>query len=322
MPYRVVFMGTPQIAVAGLKALLNANFDVVGVVTSPDKPAGRGRHLHQSDVKKFALEHNLNLLQPESLKSPDFIGQLKDLQPDLQVVVAFRMLPKIVWSLPRFGTFNMHASLLPDYRGAAPINHTVINGETESGVTTFLLNEHMDEGDILYRKKIALSPVETAGSLHDKLMEMGAELVVKTAQDLLSGTIKPQPQIIEPSKILHLAPKFFKHNCEIDWRKNAVDIERLIRGLSPYPAAFSRLSEDLSVKIFETEFVAHDDHEMQGKPAEIRTDGRSYVYVCCGDGRWLSLKSIQLSGKKRLSVEDVLKGFVFGKFPFFKLPKP
>jgi methionyl-tRNA formyltransferase len=312
-------MGTPQIAVASLKALLNAGFNVVGVVTSPDKPAGRGKQLHQSDVKLFALKHNLNLLQPTNLKSPDFIEELTALKPDLQIVVAFRMLPKIVWSLPKFGTFNMHASLLPDYRGAAPINHAIINGETESGVTTFLLNENIDEGDILYREKIDLSLVETAGSLHDKLTEMGAKLVVKTAHDLLNGTVKPQKQVVDSSKKLHLAPKIFKEDCEIDWQKNAVEIERFIRGLSPYPAAFSRISEDLSVKIFEVEFT---DFNESGKPAEISTDKKSHLYICCGDGRWLSLKSIQLSGKKRLNIEEVLKGFAFDKFGFLILPNP
>ncbi|MDR2907847.1 MAG: methionyl-tRNA formyltransferase [Bacteroidales bacterium] len=313
-------MGTPQIAVASLKALLNAGFNVVGVVTTPDKPAGRGKQLHQSDVKTFALEYNLPILQPANLKSPDFIEALTNLKPDLQIVVAFRMLPKVVWNLPPLGTFNMHASLLPDYRGAAPINHAIINGESESGVTTFLLNEHMDEGEILYRESIALSPVETAGSLHDKLMDIGAKLVVKTTHDLLTGTIKPQPQTVEPSELLHPAPKIFKHNCEINWQNDAVTIERLIRGLSPYPTAFSRLSEDLSVKLFDVEF-AHSIKEL-GKPAEIRTDGKSHVYVCCSDGQWLSLKSIQLSGKKRLSVEDLLKGFNVSKFSHFLPPTP
>ncbi len=315
---RIVFMGTPQIAVASLKALLEAGFNIVGVVTSPDKPAGRGKQLHQSEVKTFAIEHHLPVLQPENLKSPDFIKELEDLKPDLQIVVAFRMLPKIVWNLPRLGTFNLHASLLPDYRGAAPINHAVINGETESGVTTFLLNENIDEGDILYQEKITLSPVETAGSLHDKLMDIGAKLVVKTTADLLNGTAKSQVQHIDSSKILHPAPKIFKQDCEIDWQKDAVNIERFIRGLSPYPSAFTRLSEDLSVKIFETEFASNINE--QGKPAEIRTDGKSYVCVCCGDGQWLSLKSIQLSGKKRLNIEEVLKGFAFDKFGFFRLP--
>jgi len=312
-------MGTPQIAVASLKALLDGGFNVVGVVTAPDKPAGRGKQLHQSDVKKFALEHNLHVLQPEKLKSPDFIDELTVLKPDLQVVVAFRMLPKIVWNLPKFGTFNMHASLLPDYRGAAPINHTIINGETESGVTTFLLNENIDEGDILYQEKISLSPVETAGTLHDKLMEMGARLVVRTAHDLLNESVKPQAQIVDSSKKIHLAPKIFKQDCEIDWKKNAIDIERLIRGLSPYPTAFSRLSNDLLVKIFDAEIVSCDDI---GQPAQILTDQKSYVYVCCGDRQWLSLKSVQLSGKKRLNIEEVLKGFDFGKFRFFLTPNP
>ena len=312
---RIVFMGTPQIAVASLKALLDAGFNIAGVVTSPDKPAGRGKQLHQSDVKTFALEHGLYLLQPENLKSPDFINALHALKPDLQIVVAFRMLPKVVWNLPRLGTFNLHASLLPDYRGAAPINHTIINGEPESGVTTFLLNEHMDEGLILYREKIALSPRETAGSLHDKLMETGAKLVVKTAHDLLTGTVTPQPQIIEPSKVLHPAPKIFKSDCEIDWQKSAPDIERFIRGLSPYPTAFSRLSEELSVKIFEVEWIPYNN--VYGKPAEIHTDQKSYVHVCCGDGQWLSLKSVQLSGKKRLDIEALLRGFAFDKFQFF-----
>jgi len=316
---RIVFMGTPQIAVESLKALLDAGFNVVGVITAPDKPAGRGKQMHQSDVKKFALEHNLHVMQPEKLKSPDFIDELTALKPDLQVVVAFRMLPKVVWNLPRFGTFNMHASLLPNFRGAAPINHAIIKGETESGVTTFLLNENIDEGDMLYQEKIALSPVETAGSLHDKLMEMGAKLVVKTTQDLLNEAVKPQPQIVDPSKTLHLAPKIFKSDCEIDWTKNAIDIERLIRGLSPYPAAFTRLSDDLIVKIFETEIVPYN---IVAKPAQIHTDGKSYVYVCCGNGQWLSLRSIQLSGKKRLPIEEVLKGFDFGKFPFFVRSNP
>ncbi len=316
---RIVFMGTPQIAVASLKALLDAGFNVVGVITSPDKPAGRGKQLHQSDVKQFALENNLHILQPENLKSPDFIEELNALKPDLQIVVAFRMLPKIVWNLPRLGTFNLHASLLPDYRGAAPINHAIINGEKESGVTTFLLNEAIDEGDILYREKIALSPEETAGSLHDKLMEIGAKLVVKTASDLLNGTVKPQSQDLLPHQILHPAPKIFKQDCEINWNKSAVEIIRFIRGLSPYPAAFSRLSEDLSVKIFDIEQA---DYSASGKPAEIHTNGKSYVYVCCGDGQWLSLKSIQLSGKKRLYIEEVLKGFAFEKFSFFLFSTP
>jgi len=182
-----------------------------------------------------------------------------------------------------------------------------------------LLNEHIDEGDILYREKIALSPVETAGSLHDKLMEIGAKLVVKTTHDLLNGTVEAQPQTKNTSKTLHLAPKIFKQNCEIDWRKNAVDIERLIRGLSPYPSAFSRLNEDLSVKIFDVEFAPYIN---VGKPAQIHTDRKSYVYICCGDGQWLSLRSIQLSGKKRLEIEEVLKGFAFDKFHFFMLPNP
>ncbi|MCL2416915.1 MAG: methionyl-tRNA formyltransferase [Bacteroidales bacterium] len=316
---RIIFMGTPQIAVASLKALLDAGLNIVGVVTAPDKPAGRGKQLHQSDVKKFALENNLHLLQPENLKSPDFIDQLTTLNPDLQVIVAFRMLPKVVWSLPRFGTFNMHASLLPNYRGAAPINHTIINGETESGVTTFLLNENVDEGDILYQEKIALSPVETAETLHDKLMEMGAKLVVKTAHDLLSESIKPQPQIVDISKKIHLAPKIFKQDCKIDWKKNAIDIEQLIRGLSPYPAAFSKLTDDLSIKIFDAEIAQYNN---AGTPAQIHTDGKSHVYVCCGDGQWLSLKSIQLSGKKRLNIEEVLKGFDFGRFRFFAVSNP
>jgi methionyl-tRNA formyltransferase len=317
--HRIIFMGTPQIAVASLKALLDAGFNIVGVVTSPDKPAGRGKQLKQSEVKLFALEHNLNLLQPENLKSPDFIDELNALKPDLQIVVAFRMLPKIVWGLPKFGTFNLHASLLPDYRGAAPINHAIINGETETGVTTFLLNDQIDEGDILYREKIAVSPIETAGSLHDKLMNLGAKLVVKTTHDLLNEAVKPQPQMINSAKKPHLAPKIFKQNCEIDWTKNAVDIERLIRGLSPYPTAFSRLTEDLTVKIFDAKFANIDK---VGKPAEIYTDSKSYVHICCGDGQWLSLRSIQLSGKRRLEIEEVLKGFTFDKFKFFMLPNP
>jgi methionyl-tRNA formyltransferase len=316
---RIIFMGTPQIAVASLKALLDEGFNIVGVVTSPDKPAGRGKQLHQSDVKLFTMEHNLNLLQPTNLKSSDFIDELNALKPDLQIVVAFRMLPKAVWSLPRLGTFNMHASLLPDYRGAAPINHAIMNGESESGVTTFLLNEHIDEGDILYRDKIALSLVETAGSLHDKLMEMGAKLVVKTARDLLNESVKPQKQIVDSQKKIHLAPKIFKENCEINWTKPATEIEHFIRGLSPYPTAFSRLSDDLSVKVFDAEAVNFNKH---AKPAEIRTDKKTYLYVGCGDGQWISLKSIQLSGKKRLNIEEVLKGFTFDKFGFFILPNP
>jgi methionyl-tRNA formyltransferase len=320
MSHRIVFMGTPQIAVESLKALLDAGFNIVGVITSPDKPAGRGKQMHQSDVKKFALEHNLNLLQPENLKNPDFIEKLSALKPDLQIVVAFRMLPKIVWKLPKFGTFNMHASLLPNYRGAAPINHCIINGETESGVTTFLLNEHIDEGDILHREKIAISPVETAGSLHNKLMKIGAKLVVKTARDLLNGTVKSQPQTVEPTKTLHPAPKIFKHDCEINWQKNAVEIERFVRGLSPYPSAFSRLSDDLSVKIFEVEFL--HDFDKIGKPSEIYTDQKSYVCIGCGDGKWLSLKSVQLCGKKRLDIKEVLKGFNFDRFQFFVSPNP
>ncbi len=308
---RIVFMGTPEFAVASLEALLEAGLNIVAVITVPDKPAGRGQQLKFSAVKEAALKHNLPLLQPEKLKNPEFLAELEALNPDLQIVVAFRMLPKEVWNLPRLGTFNLHASLLPQYRGAAPINWAIINGEKESGVTTFLLNEDIDTGDVMFQEKITLDERETAGSLHDKLMNVGSDLVVKTAQFLIKGEVKPNVQTVDNID-LKPAPKIFKEDCLIDWSQNAQSILAKIRGLSPYPAAFSVLyngEKAENIKIFDAEVVNKSAENANVDAGFIQTDGRHYIYVSTGDGQLVSITDIQLSGKKRMQTADFLRGF-------------
>jgi len=301
MPMKIVFMGTPDFAVASLDALLQANFDVVGVVTAPDKPAGRGQKINESAVKKYAAEKGLNILQPEKLKSQEFISSLKALDADLQVVVAFRMLPEIVWTMPKKGTINLHGSLLPQYRGAAPINHAIINGEKTSGVTTFFLKQEIDTGDIIFSDQVEITDEDTAGSLHDKLMAVGANLLVKTVRAIEQGNFTEQPQ--PNSSTLNHAPKIFKENCKIDWSKSVQSIYNLIRGLSPYPTAFTFLNGK-TLKVFKAdlEFVQPDI-----EPGHFLTDGKTYLKFAASNG-FIKLIDIQYEGKKRMPVEDFLRG--------------
>lgn len=299
---RIVFMGTPSFAVASLKALLDAKMNVVGVVTAPDKPAGRGMQLQQSAVKQFALEHQLPIAQPEKLKSPEFFAQIQAWQPDIQIVVAFRMLPESIWSLPPMGTLNVHGSLLPKYRGAAPINWAIINGEKETGVTTFRLQHAIDTGDILLQERIPISPDMTAGELHDTMMEVGAQTLVKTLHELIAGTIQSKPQE-ETLAILH-APKIFTKDCQIDWQQPVAQIHNLIRGLAPFPGALTKVDGKI-VKLFITSIVYENPKEPVGS---FVTDGKTCARFACSDG-YIQLKDIQWEGKKRMPIADFLRGY-------------
>ncbi|MFT4154431.1 methionyl-tRNA formyltransferase [Parafilimonas sp.] len=305
---RIVFMGTPEFAVASLEALVNAGCNIAGVITAPDKPAGRGMQLQQSAVKKYAVEKNLPVLQPEKLKNPGFIEQLKSLKADVQVVVAFRMLPEIVWNMPPLGTINVHASLLPQYRGAAPVNRAIINGETETGITTFKLQHEIDTGNILMQEKIAIGEKETAGELHDKLKELGASLIVKTIEAIAGGSIREKEQSAisyQLSAIKH-APKLNTDTCKIDWNNTASDIYNLIRGLSPYPAAFTYL-DDKVLKIFFAEKETATHNFANGS---FHTNNRTYLKFACADG-FIHCKDVQLQGKKRMHIEEFLRGYRF-----------
>ena len=307
---RVVFMGTPEFAVASLGSLLMNGYNVVGVVTAPDKPAGRGRSISGSAVKKFADYSYLPVLQPDNLNDPEFISKLKKLNPDVFVVVAFRMLPGSVWKIPSKGTINLHASLLPQYRGAAPINHAIINGETLTGVTTFLIDDKIDTGNILLREEVQIFPFENAGELHDKLMKHGARLVNRTLEAIAENSVKPQPQtnFMLPGEILKQAPKIFPEQCMINWDNEPKVIHNLIRGLSPYPCARSILRNnirDISFKIFESqpEIGAHSF-----APGKIISDEKSFLKIACRGG-FILITSLQLEGKKRLGCEEFLRGF-------------
>jgi methionyl-tRNA formyltransferase len=299
---RIVFMGTPAFAVASLKALIDAKMNVVGVVTAPDKPAGRGMQLQQSAVKQFALAHQLPIAQPEKLKSPEFFAQLQAWQPDLQIVVAFRMLPETIWSYPAMGTLNVHGSLLPKYRGAAPINWAIINGEKETGVTTFRLQHAIDTGDILLQERIPITPDMTAGELHDTMMEVGAQTLVKTLHALIAGTIQSKPQE-ETLAILH-APKIFTKDCQIDWQQPVAQIHNLIRGLAPFPGALTKVDGKI-VKLFSTSIVDENPKEPIGS---FVTDGKTYARFACSDG-YIQLNDIQWEGKKRMPIADFLRGY-------------
>ena len=307
---RIVFMGTPDFAAASLNALVNAGCDIVGVITAPDKPAGRGMQLLQSAVKKYALEKNLHILQPEKLKNASFIDELKSLQADMQIVVAFRMLPEIVWNMPPMGTINVHASLLPQYRGAAPINWAIINGEKETGITTFKLQHEIDTGNILLQEKISIGEIETAGELHDKLKMIGAEVLIKTIEGLANKTLAEVSQSEIPnlqSAIKH-APKIITETCKIDWNKNAEDIFNLIRGLSPYPTAFTFLNDKM-LKIF---FSKKDITTHNYNNGDYETDGKTYLKFACTNG-FIHCTDIQLQGKKRMLIADFLRGYKFNK---------
>ena len=305
---RIVFMGTPEFAVASLDALVNAGCNIVGVITAPDKPAGRGLKLQESAVKKYAVEKNLKVLQPEKLKNPQFLEELKSLNADLQVVVAFRMLPEVVWNMPPIGTVNVHASLLPQYRGAAPINWAVISGEKESGVTTFKLKHEIDTGDILLQEKISIGDNETAGELHDQLKKLGAQVLVKTVQGLADGSLKETPQsaISDQQSALKHAPKIFTETCKIDWNKSVEEVHNLIRGLSPFPGAFTHLSDKL-LKIYRSE---KESKQPTISPGEFQTDGKTFLKFACSDG-FILVKELQLEGKKKMNVEDFLRGYKF-----------
>lgn len=305
---RIVFMGTPEFAVASLDALKKAGFNIVGVVTAPDKPAGRGMQLQQSAVKKYALEHDLKILQPEKLKNPDFLVELKNLHADLQVVVAFRMLPEVVWNMPSKGTINLHGSLLPQYRGAAPINWAVINGEKETGVTTFKLKHEIDTGNILLQRSFPIGEDETAGEVHDKMKEIGAQLLVETIKGISEGTLNEQPQseIIENNQSIKHAPKIFTETCKIDFTKTAEKVHNLIRGLFPFPGAFTTL-QGKTLKIFRSKKIIKTPDD---RPGTFNTDQKTYLHFNCTDGM-IDVLELQLEGKKRMKVEEFLRGFRF-----------
>lgn len=298
---RLVFMGTPDFAVAALDALVKAGFDIAAVVTAADKPAGRGQKLQESAVKQYAVAHGLKVLQPLKLKDPLFIEELRALKADLQVVVAFRMLPELVWNMPAKGTINLHASLLPQYRGAAPINHAIINGEKESGVTTFFLKHEIDTGDVIFSEKVSIADTDTAGDLHDKLMNTGAELLVKTVKAIELDDYKEQPQ--PQSDTLKHAPKIFKEHCQIDWNQPVGVIYNMIRGLSPYPTAFTRLN-DKTLKVFRAE---PEEKETGLAAGAFLSDGKSYLKFAAKDG-FIKLTDLQYEGKKRMKVEEFLRG--------------
>lgn len=303
---RIIFMGTPDFAVASLKALIEAGENVVAVITSPDKPAGRGQKMNQSAVKLFALANNLPVLQPEKLKNPAFLEELKSYNADLQIVVAFRMLPEVVWNMPALGTINVHASLLPQYRGAAPINHAIINGENETGVSTFLLQHEIDTGNILLSKTVKIEDNDNAGSLHDKLMEAGALTLIETIQQLKENKLTPIPQKDVESTDLKHAPKIFKEDCKIDWSLSNKDIYNKIRGLSPYPAAYTLLDNKV-LKMYDVEM----EDNLEGLSiGEYTTDNKSFLKYASKDGL-INLKSIQIEGKKRMQIDEFLRGYRF-----------
>jgi methionyl-tRNA formyltransferase len=304
---RIVFMGTPEFAVASLQALVEAGCKIVGVITAPDKPAGRGMKLTQSAVKRYAVENNLHVLQPEKLKSPAFLDELRTLNADLQIVVAFRMLPEAVWNMPPMGTINLHGSLLPQYRGAAPINWAIINGEKETGVTTFKLKHEIDTGDILLQEKILIEENDTAGELHDMMKEVGANLLVTTIKGLADGSLQETPQAKVINQVhgeLKHAPKIYTQTCLIDWNKTFDDVHNLIRGLSPHPGAISKL-DDKILKIYRSR-KEHADHKPV--PGTLSTDNITYLKFACADG-YIVVTELQLEGKKRMMTEDFLRGY-------------
>lgn len=299
---RIVFMGTPEFAVPSLDILVQNGYQVVGVVTAPDKPSGRGLQLNASPVKEYALSKGLHVLQPEKLKDPSFIEELKGLNADVQVVVAFRMLPEVVWSMPPKGTFNLHASLLPDYRGAAPLNWAIINGETQTGVTTFFLQHEIDTGDIILQEKEPIYKTDTIGTLYERMMKLGSSLVLKTIQAIQAGNVKTFPQIF--SGIPKLAPKIFKESCRIDWNQSTEQIHNLVRGLSPYPAAYCILNGK-NCKVLSTLFSKEQRTDSQ--TANFISDNKTFLSILTADG-YIQLKEIQLEGKRKMTIEEFLRG--------------
>lgn len=319
--FRIVFMGTPEFAVASLDALVKAGYSIAGVITAPDKPAGRGMKMNESEIKKYAIQHGLKVLQPEKLKDPAFLEELKSLHADLQIVVAFRMLPEVVWNMPRLGTINLHGSLLPQYRGAAPINWAVINGEKETGVTTFKLKQEIDTGDILLQESFPIGENETAGEVHDKMKEIGAQLLVQTVKGLIDGSLKETPQspvvsretpdtnsrLPTPnSRLLKHAPKIFTETCKIDFSKKVEEVHNLIRGLSPFPGAFTYLNDKM-LKIYRSE---KEIISPKSKPGGFETDTKTFLKFACING-YIHVKEMQLEGKKKMLIEDFLRGYRF-----------
>jgi len=305
---KIIFMGTPDFAVESLKKLVESGSNVIAVITAPDKPAGRGKKLQASPVKIYAESQEITVLQPLKLKNPSFIEELRSYNADLQVVVAFRMLPEIVWDLPQFGTINLHGSLLPQYRGAAPINWAVMNGETETGVTTFFIEKEIDTGKIIFKETLAINATDNAGSMHDKLMILGSNLVLKTVRSIEKGSY---PQIDqEEFEELKSAPKIFKEDCKIDWTKSIVEIHDFIRGLSPYPTAWTSFEvlgngQKGSIKIFSSEIAENKTIKV---PGTIISDNKTFLQIACKNG-FIGVLSLQMPGKKRLTIEDFLRGF-------------
>lgn len=305
---KIVFMGTPEFAVASLRRLVEEGYNIVAVVTTPDKPAGRGQKLHESDVKVAARELGLPILQPERLRDEAFVEAMRALEPDLGIVIAFRMLPEVIWAMPRLGTFNLHASLLPEYRGAAPINWAVINGERETGITTFLLNHEIDKGAIIGQKREPITEDDTVGTMYDKLMRSGCDLVVETVERVAAGNYEAREQMHIDEATLKPAPKIFKDDCRIDWSWEGRRIVNFVRGLSPYPAAWTPMyidgEERGSAKIFRVTFSAS---EHKRKAGTVESDGKSSLRVACQDG-WVEIHELQVAGKRRMAVRDLLLG--------------
>lgn len=306
---RIIYMGTPDFAVGPLKTLVDNGFNVVAVVTGMDKPQGRGRKIQPTPVKEFAVEHNIPVLQPEKLKNPEFLEELKSYKADLQVVVAFRMLPEVVWDMPEMGTFNLHAALLPQYRGAAPLNWAVINGEKKTGVTTFMLDKDIDTGKIMLQKEVAIEDNDTVGTVHDKLMLVGQDLVVETVEKLIEGnmTFIDQDSLISKETVLKHAPKIFKEDCRINFDNDAETIKNLVRGLSPYPAAFTTINvkdKTMNLKVFEVETEITDNHEV---PGTLKSDNKKFAKISCKNG-YIYLTDVQLEGKKRMKIIEFLRG--------------
>ena len=299
---RIIFMGTPEFAVTSLQKLVESSCNVVAVVTAPDKPAGRGLHFTPSPVKEYALSQGISVLQPEKLKNPDFLAELKSYQADLQVVVAFRMLPEVVWNMPPKGTFNLHASLLPQYRGAAPINWAIINGETLTGATTFFLEHEIDTGKIIFQETEPILPDDNVGTLYERLMHKGADLVVKTVAAVGGGDYPQTPQ--QQSQPLKTAPKIFKETCEINWQQPATNVHNFVRGLSPYPAAWTTLNGKMC-KIFKTAIVHQD---MPPTDETYKTDNKTYLHFKTTTG-WIAIEELQLENKKRMTIDEFLRGY-------------
>lgn len=307
---RIVYMGTPDFAVEPLSKLVEGGYNIVGVITMPDKPIGRHQNeLSASPVKKFAVEHGLRVLQPAKLKDPEFVEELRSLQADLQIVVAFRMLPEVVWNMPRYGTFNLHAALLPQYRGAAPINWAIINGDTETGITTFFLDHDIDTGSVIQRVPVPILDTDNVEDVHDKLMHLGSDLVVETVDNILAGTVTPIPQSeLQTDELLRPAPKIFKETCRIDWTQGVKRTYDFVRGLSPYPAAWTELTYNGKTSVLKVYTTSKEFCEVSEPIGTIVTDGKTYLKVAQADG-YQHLLTIQLAGKKRMQTADFLRGF-------------